>query len=147
VLDIIPTPISRFSNSSSNSHHTALHKTTQSHPLAYETATKNPFSPSLLSVLARSLNPSPTANLNLSAVAGLSIFQPSPPFPFICLAALIASLSAKNTVAPRNNGGSPIPLLLWTLRKWFQVRGLPSLSLRSMLALKDCGMSLKPGIL
>ena len=88
----------------------------------HATATKKFRSPSFLTVLALSTRSSPTANLNLSAVAGLSIFHifPSAPlfsFPFISLAARMASLSAKNTVLPRNNGGSPMPLLDCTLRR------------------------------
>lgn len=87
----------------------------------YATATKKFVSPSFLFTSARLAKSSPTANLNLSAVAGLSnLHFPAPllppiPAPFIVLAALTASLNAKNTVLPKNNGGSPIPLLLCTL--------------------------------
>ena len=89
--------------------------------ISYATATKNGSSPSFLTTLALSTSSSPTANLNLSHVAGESKFHtPSPSlsptlFPFILRASLTASLSAKNTVLPRNSGGSPIPLLLCTV--------------------------------
>jgi len=113
------------------------------------TAVRNGTSPSFLTVFALSTKSSPTANLNLSQVAGESNFHcPGTTLaPFISLPALTASLSAKNTVLPKNSGGSPIPLLLCTLLRWFHDNGFPSLSLRNMDALKTCGMSLKPGIL
>lgn len=84
----------------------------------YATATKKLVSPSLRFTSARLTRSSPTAKRNLSAVAGLSNFHaslPTPPkilCPFIFLAAFIASLIAKKTVHPKNNGGSPMPLLL-----------------------------------
>lgn len=80
--------------------------------LTHATATRELVSPAFLSVLALSTKSSPTASLSLSAVAGLSNAQPCNPFPFIFLASFTASLNAKNTVLPKNNGGSPIPLLL-----------------------------------
>jgi hypothetical protein len=64
----------------------------------HATATRKLVSPSFLTVFARSTRSSPTANLNLSHVAGLSRFQPLSFLPFIFLAANTASLSAKNTV-------------------------------------------------
>ena len=83
-----------------------------SHTRDHATATKKFVSPSFFTVLARSTRSSPTANLNLSHVAGLSKFHPWSSFPFIFLAANTASLNAKNTVDPRKSGGSPIPLEL-----------------------------------
>ena len=83
-----------------------------SHSHDHATATKKFVSPSFFTVLARSTRSSPTANLNLSQVAGLIKFHPSSFFPFIFLAANTASLSAKKTVDPRKSGGSPIPLEL-----------------------------------
>jgi hypothetical protein len=122
---------------------------TKSYTALQATAVKKGTSPSFLTVVALSTKSSPTANLNLSQVAGES--NPHSPgtilAPFMPLAALTASLSAKNTVHPKNNGGSPMPLLLCTLLRWFQLKLFPSLSCRKREALKTCGMSLKPGIL
>lgn len=72
---------------------------------------KNSFSPSFGITAARRTISSSTANLNFSAVLGaLKVNGVSTLF--MARAALTASLSAKNTVDPKNNGGSPVPLLL-----------------------------------
>lgn len=114
----------------------------------HATAVKNGTSPSRLTVLALSTNPSPTANLNRSHVAGESIPHPDPSCtPFILRASRTAARSAKNTELPKNSGGSPIPFELCTLRRWCHDSLFPSLSARRSDALKTCGMSLKPGIL
>lgn len=121
------------------------------YPPHQATVTKKFVSPSPGTTIVLFTIPSPTASLNFSAVAGLSNTNPSTPAfpsnPFPALAALTASLSAKNTVAPRKSGGSPIPLLLCTLLRCFHVSFLPSPSTLNIAALKICGMSLNPGIL
>lgn len=77
---------------------------------------------------------------SLSGVAGESIWnQPSMPASF--LAAYTASFKAKNTEAPRKNGGSPIALDEYTIgRRWLGE------SLRRVTQ-KSKGMSLAEGIL
>lgn len=77
---------------------------------------------------------------SLSGVAGESIWnQPSMPASF--LASYTASFRAKNTEAPRKNGGSPIALDEYTMgRRWLGE------SLRRVTQ-KFRGMSLADGIL
>lgn len=112
----------------------------ENHELAYATLTQKFFSPALGTTVAFFNISSPTARRNLSAVAGLSNTNGSIT-PFIFLAATSASLNANNTVAPRNNGGSPTPFELCTLLRWFQLTPCRNETLNS------CGMSLNPGIL
>lgn len=113
----------------------------------HDALTKNGLCSFTLSTTHFLLSWSPTAHLSASAVAGLSSTRPLSPSPFCFLAALTASLSAKNTVEPRNKGGSPTPLLLAIDRRCFQLMGLPSVSCFNMLTLNSRGMSPNPGIL
>lgn len=109
---------------------------------------KNGFnSPPVVTLVYFRLMSSPTAHLRDSTVAGLSKTNASLPSPLSILAALTASRSAKNTVDPINNGGSPTPLLLAMDRKCFQLIGFPWLSYFNMLTLNSCGIFPNPGIL